>query len=246
MAVDVDKGSAGIAGVDRRISLNKRAGDGLITDFSVIGAYNACCYRLSVAERVADRNDVFTDLEVVGVSKRRDLDLVERSALDVGKGDRDHREVVAGVSSLDLRVAGLLVNKENSQMVCAIHNVIVGNDKEFRIGLADDNSGTGGFSLPCKGLSVESLNLLGKVVIYGYNGGHHCVHHFCELRFGSLRISNDQTRLVFDSGIRGRCCGLLLYGLFLLRGLVLLLRGSRLCLSRRIVLLLLSRCICIS
>ena len=81
-------------------------------------------------------------------------------------------------------------------MVCAVHHMIVGHDQEFVIRLSDDDSRTGGFALPCKGLAVEGLNLLRKVVVNGYDRGHHLVDDPGQFRIRCLRIRDHKSGLV--------------------------------------------------
>ena len=100
IAVDVYKRAAGVSGVDRRIGLNKCAGDSIIIDLSVIGADNACCHRLSITERITDRDNILADLEIVRTAKCRHFDLIPGRILDIGKGNSDHCQIVAGVLNL--------------------------------------------------------------------------------------------------------------------------------------------------
>ena len=140
IAVDVYKRAAGIAGVDRRIGLNKCAGDGIIVDLSVVGTDDSCCDRLSIAKCVADRNNILTDLEAVRTAKCRHFDLIPGRILDIGKGNSDHCQIVAGVCPFDLRVTGLLVDEQHSEMIRPFHYVIVGHDKKLVVSLSDDNA----------------------------------------------------------------------------------------------------------
>ena len=85
IAVDVDKRASGVSGVDRRIGLNKCAGDSIVVDLSVVGADNTCCHRLSITERIADRYYILTDLKSVRISECRHLDLILGRILNIGK-----------------------------------------------------------------------------------------------------------------------------------------------------------------
>ena len=119
-------------------------------------------------------------------------------------------------------------------MVRVFHHVIIGNDQKLAVCLADDNTGTCGFTLSCKGLPVESLYFLCEVIVDRYDGRHDLVDNSCQLCIGRLCIGDDQTCLVLDPfrffksicgfGLRrrGLCCLSVLSGLCflsILRGL---------------------------
>ena len=209
MTVDIYECPTGVTGVDCRVGLDKCTRDRLIADLPVVRADNSGRHGLAVAERIADRDDVFADLQVVRIAQCRHFDLILRRILDLVERDGDHRQVVAGICSFELGIAGLLVDKQNSEVVSPFHHVVVCYNEKLCVGLSDNDAGTGGFSLSCKRLTVEILDLFRKVIIDGYDRGHHLIDNPCEIRIRSFRIGDDQAGLIFDR-LRIGCCGLCL------------------------------------
>ena len=208
MSVDIYECAAGVAGVDCRVGLDKRARNRLIADLSVNRTDDSGRHGLSVAECVSDCDDIFTDLEGVGITQCRHFDLILRRIFDLVQRDGDHRQVVAGICSLELGIAGLLVDKQDSEVVSSFHHVVICHNEKFRVGLSDNDAGTGGFSLSCECLAIEILHLFRKVIIYGHDRGHYLIYDFRNLRIRRLRIGDDQAGFVRRSlrtGCRRLC-----------------------------------------
>ena len=192
MSVDINKGAAGIAGIDRRVGLDKCTCYCLITDLSVDGTDDSGRNRLTVAKCVSDCNNIFSDLEIVGIAECGNSDHALCRFLEIVERDSDHREVVAGIRSLELRVACLLVDKQDSEIIRAFNHVIICHNEKLCVCLTDNNTGTRGFSLSCKCLAVEILHFFSEIIIYRHDGGHNLVYHLGEPRIRGRRIGDDQ------------------------------------------------------
>ena len=77
--------------------------------------------------------------------------------------------------------------------------MIVGHDQKLAVRLTDDDTGSGGFSLPCIGLSVEGLYFLCEVIVDRYDGRHDLIDNSGQFRIGRLCVGDDQTRFILDA-----------------------------------------------
>ena len=131
LAVEVEQRSAGIAAIDRRISLNVVVvGTGI--DVAVARGNDACGHRAAEAEWIADGNDPFAQSQLVGIAE---FDRLERL---VGMHPQQ-REIALAVLADERGLELGAVVENDADFVRVGDDVIIGDDKAGRI---DDEAGT--------------------------------------------------------------------------------------------------------
>ena len=125
VAVHVKERSAGVAGVDCHIRLQHVDGLAVGIDLAVERAHNACRHRKSqLAQGVADGNDLFADLNLIGVA--------DGHSLKTGRVDFQKRHVVHFVGADDLCVIFRSVIELDGHARCALDHVVVGHNVAVR------------------------------------------------------------------------------------------------------------------
>ena len=125
IAVHVKQRSAGVAGVDGDIRLQHVDGLAVGVDFTVERAHNACRHRKSqFAQGVADGNDLFADLNLIGVA--------DGHSLQACRVDLQKRHVVHFICADDFRVILFAVIELDGHARCTLDHVVVGHNVAVR------------------------------------------------------------------------------------------------------------------
>ncbi len=121
-AGQVDQRAAGIARIDRRVSLDEEA---VIADADLGARHrrnDAVRYRLADAERIADRQHHVAHLQLIGIGEFQ-----RRKAL-ADALEPQHREVAVLVLECNLGVEFALVGKRDLHFTRALDHVVIGHD----------------------------------------------------------------------------------------------------------------------
>ena len=121
IAVHVKQRTAGVAGVDCHIRLQHVDGLSVSVDLAVERAHNARRHgKGQLAERIADGNDFFADLNLIGVT--------DGHSLQACRVDLQKRHVVHFVGADDFRVILFAVIELDSHACRALDHVVVGHN----------------------------------------------------------------------------------------------------------------------
>ena len=119
-ALDVEQRAARIAGVDRGVGLDVRD-EVFLRQIAALRADDAGGHRVLEAERLADRDHPFADLQLVGVADR---DLRQVLRLDL---EQRHVGALVGADDLGLELA--LVGELDVDFVGAVDDMRVGDEE---------------------------------------------------------------------------------------------------------------------
>src|SRR5262249_23994308 len=131
LALGVEQGTAGVAGIDGRVGLDEVV-VGPLVDVPADGADDADGDRVLEAERVADGDDPLADTEGVRITQ------LHRGQVFGIALDLDQRDVGLRVASRDLRLELLPVGQLHQDLVGVLDDVVVGEDVAAGV---DDEAG---------------------------------------------------------------------------------------------------------
>ena len=188
-AGDVAQRAARIAEVDGRVGLNQRSAGGPVFchDLTVQRTDDAGGHGLAISEGIADCDCGLADFQLVRDAEGGDLNRSLRIICQVIHFNHDHRQIVLGIGSLELRVNCFIINELHLQAVFAFHHVVVGRDQKFFsvVALRDDNAGAGALRILIIRLAPPVAGFGCVIIKDGYNRrqyvfsnfrdiGHHC------------------------------------------------------------------------
>ncbi len=127
--MDVDQSPAGVAGVDRGIGLDEilEGVDAQLT--APQGRHDAAGDGLPDPERIADGQDLVTDLQLIGLAPGDDRQAIEF--------DAQYRQVAVGVGADDFGAGTAAVGEHHFDFCRPLDDVVVGEDVPLR---ADDDA----------------------------------------------------------------------------------------------------------
>ena len=142
LSLHVQKGSAGVSGVDGRVYLDQVGVRSFLRcDLTVQGGNIANGYGLPETKGITDGDDALTRLQVFRVMQAGHLDLVHGALRHIRQLYCHDGQVHGGIGALDGCIHGFSVDEGNGDLTRILHYVVVGHDQKLVPRLLYNNTG---------------------------------------------------------------------------------------------------------